>query len=91
MLHDGTTIEIEVRGSGPDLLLPVRPDPIEGPQADEMRKWGVDPALGRSLIDGLADIARVPPAGSSRPERGSSAARTNGRIRACPPTSRVSS
>lgn len=58
-LHDGTTIDIEVAGSGPDLLLPVRPEPIEGPQADEMRKWGVDPALGRSLIDGLADIARV--------------------------------
>ena len=58
-LHDGTTIEIEVQGSSPDLLLPVRPEPIEGPQADEMRKWGVDSAFGRSLIDGLADSARV--------------------------------
>jgi hypothetical protein len=56
MLHDGTTIEIDVQGSGPDLLLPVRPEPFEGPQADEMRKLGVDPALGRSLIDGLADM-----------------------------------
>jgi pimeloyl-ACP methyl ester carboxylesterase len=59
MLHDGSSLEIEIRGHGPDLLLPVRPDPIEGPQADEMRSWGADPGLGRSLIDGLGDVARV--------------------------------
>jgi pimeloyl-ACP methyl ester carboxylesterase len=58
-LHDGNSIQIEIQGSGPDLLLPVRPDPIEGPQADEMRQWGVDPALGRTLIDGMSDMARV--------------------------------
>lgn len=58
-LHDGATIEIEVRGHGPNLLLPVNPTPVDGAQADAMRKWGADPALGRSLIDGLADIARV--------------------------------
>jgi pimeloyl-ACP methyl ester carboxylesterase len=58
-LHGGTTIEIEVTGSGPSLLLPVNPVPVEGPQAAEMRRWGADPALGRSLIDGMADIARV--------------------------------
>jgi pimeloyl-ACP methyl ester carboxylesterase len=37
----------------------VNPKPIEGAQAEEMRKWGVDPALGRSLIDGLSDVFRV--------------------------------
>lgn len=58
-LHDGNTIEMEIHGSGPTLLLPVNPKPIEGPQADEMRKWGTDPALGRSLIDGLSDAFRV--------------------------------
>jgi pimeloyl-ACP methyl ester carboxylesterase len=58
-LHDGTTIAIEIEGSGPDLLLPVKPEPVEGPQADAMREWGADPSLGRSLIDGLADMARV--------------------------------
>nr|BFE87922.1 hypothetical protein GCM10020093_105230 [Planobispora longispora] len=47
-LHDGSTIEVEVHGSGPAVLLPVNPRPVEGPRADEMRKWGVDPALGRS-------------------------------------------
>jgi pimeloyl-ACP methyl ester carboxylesterase len=59
ILHDGSTIEIEIYGQGTNLLLPVNPRPIEGPQADEMRKWGADPELGRSLVDGLADVVRV--------------------------------
>ena len=58
-LHDGSTIELAVNGQGPTLLLPVNPVPVEGAQADAMREWGVDPALGRSLIDGLADAFRV--------------------------------
>ncbi|CAM3908868.1 alpha/beta hydrolase [Cohnella lubricantis] len=53
-LHDGSRIPIEVQGTGPSILLPVNPKPIEGSQADEMRQWGVDPALGRSLIEGLS-------------------------------------
>jgi pimeloyl-ACP methyl ester carboxylesterase len=59
VLHDGNTIEIEVTGDGPDLILPVNPIPIEGSQAEGMRQWGADPAHGRNLIDGLADVARV--------------------------------
>lgn len=59
VLHDGSTIEVEVSGAGPALLLPVNPTPVQGPQADEMRKWGADPALGRTLIDGLNDRFRV--------------------------------
>jgi pimeloyl-ACP methyl ester carboxylesterase len=58
-LHDGSSIDIEVSGNGPNLLLPVNPIPIEGEGAEAMRQWGADPALGRSLIDGLADVARV--------------------------------
>ncbi|MFC4011926.1 alpha/beta fold hydrolase [Nonomuraea purpurea] len=58
-LHDGATIEVEVHGSGPAVLLPVDPRPAEGEQAEEQRKWGMDPALGRSLIDGLSDAFRV--------------------------------
>jgi pimeloyl-ACP methyl ester carboxylesterase len=58
-LNDGSTIDIEVQGKGPALLISVNPVPIEGAQADEMRKWGVDPALGRSLIDGLCNTFRV--------------------------------
>jgi pimeloyl-ACP methyl ester carboxylesterase len=58
-LHDDNTIPVEVHGQGPTVLLPVNPQPVEGPQAEEMRKWGVDPALGRTLIDGLRDAFRV--------------------------------
>ena len=29
-LHDGSTIEIEVHGAGPTLLLPVNPQPVTG-------------------------------------------------------------
>jgi pimeloyl-ACP methyl ester carboxylesterase len=58
-LHDASTIPVEVHGEGPTVLLPVNPRPVEGPQAEEMRRWGADPALGRSLIDGLSDAFRV--------------------------------
>ncbi len=58
-LHDGSTIEIEVHGTGPTLLLPVNPQPVIGPQAEQMRKYGTDPALGQSLIKGLSDAFRV--------------------------------
>lgn len=58
-LHDGSAIEVEAHGSGPAVLLPVNPKPVEGPEADEKRKWGVDPALGKSLIDGLSDVFTV--------------------------------
>jgi pimeloyl-ACP methyl ester carboxylesterase len=58
-LHDGTTLAVEVHGSGPTVLLAVNPTPVEGPQADELRRWGADPALGRTLVDGLSDAFQV--------------------------------
>jgi pimeloyl-ACP methyl ester carboxylesterase len=58
-LHDASTIAVEVQGRGPTVLLAVNPQPVEGPQAEEMRRWGADPALGRSLIDGLSDAFQV--------------------------------
>jgi pimeloyl-ACP methyl ester carboxylesterase len=58
-LHDGSTIEIEIHGTGPTLLLPVNPQPVVGPQAEQMRKYGADPALGQALIKGLSDAFRV--------------------------------
>ncbi|MFL6190854.1 MAG: alpha/beta fold hydrolase [Actinomycetes bacterium] len=58
-LLDDSTIAVEVHGRGPAVLLPVNPRPVEGPQAEEMRRWGADPALGRTLIDGLGDVFRV--------------------------------
>src|SRR5258708_389965 len=58
-LHDRSTIEMEVCGEGPILLLPVNPRPVEGLLAEQMRKYGADPALGQSLIQGLSDAFRV--------------------------------
>jgi pimeloyl-ACP methyl ester carboxylesterase len=59
-LHDGSTLEIEVYGgNGPTLLLPVNPQAVTGPQAEQMRQYGADPALGPSLINGLCDVFRV--------------------------------
>lgn len=58
-LHDGSVIEIVTRGAGPTLLLPVNPQPVTGPQAEEMRVYGADPELGPSLINGLSDAFRV--------------------------------
>lgn len=58
-MHDGAVIDVEVSGDGPTILLPVNPVPVEGDRADEMRKWGVNPALGRTLIDSLNDRYRV--------------------------------
>lgn len=58
-LHDGSKIDVIVEGNGPAILLPANPHSIEGAMAEEMRKWGNDPALGRSLIDGLSDKFQV--------------------------------
>jgi pimeloyl-ACP methyl ester carboxylesterase len=58
-MHDGSELDIEIQGEGPFLLIPVNPTPVEGEPAEEMRKWGADPALGRSLIEGLRDIVTV--------------------------------
>jgi pimeloyl-ACP methyl ester carboxylesterase len=58
-LHDQSAIDVEVHGDGPAVLLAVNPQPVEGPQAEELRRWGADPALGRSLMDGLSDAFRV--------------------------------
>lgn len=58
-LNDGSLLEATIEGSGPAILLPVDPIPVEGERAHELRKWGVDPALGRRLIDGLSDLFQV--------------------------------
>lgn len=58
-LHDGSQLSVHIRGEGPAILLPVNPVPIKGTQAEEMRKWGADPALGHNLMAGLCDGYRV--------------------------------
>lgn len=58
-LVDGSRLTVDIVGDGPTLLLPVNPEPIEGPQAEQIRQYGADPALGQNLINGLKDIVRV--------------------------------
>lgn len=58
-LHDGSELPLTIRGQGPWWLLPVNPEPIEGTAAEEMRRWGADPALGAKLIEGLEDLVTV--------------------------------
>ena len=58
-MHDGNELAVEIQGKGPFLLIPVNPTPLEGEAAEEMRRWGADPALGRSLMEGLLDTVTV--------------------------------
>jgi pimeloyl-ACP methyl ester carboxylesterase len=58
-LHDGSSIPLQVTGAGPAVLLPVRVEPFDDETAATMRAWGADPALGRTLVDGLAPRFRV--------------------------------
>ncbi|GIF76092.1 alpha/beta fold hydrolase [Asanoa siamensis] len=53
--HDGTTIDVTVRGAGPTVLIPVSTTPIEGEAAERLRAWGADPALGHNLVTGLVE------------------------------------
>jgi pimeloyl-ACP methyl ester carboxylesterase len=59
LLHDSAKIDIEISGSGPAILLPVNPIVITGEDAKAKEQWGMDPALGRNLIDGLNDAFTV--------------------------------
>lgn len=59
ILHDGSKLEVEVHGAGPAVLLPVDPRPATGEDAETARSWGMDPELGRSLINGLRDRFQV--------------------------------
>lgn len=59
ILPDGTPIEVESCGTGPAVMLLVDPRPVSPERAEELRRWGVDPQLGRTLCDGLKDRFRV--------------------------------
>jgi pimeloyl-ACP methyl ester carboxylesterase len=54
-LHDGESIEVTCLGDGPAILLPVSTAVVEGEAAAQMRAWGADPNLGRTLAIALAD------------------------------------
>lgn len=53
-------VDFEVHGEGPNLLLPVNPvAPVEGPETEQLRAWGADPALGHTLVEGFSKRFRV--------------------------------
>ena len=54
-LHDDAALDVTVLGDGPAILLPVSLAVPDGDTAEQMRAWGTDPALGRTLATGLAD------------------------------------
>jgi pimeloyl-ACP methyl ester carboxylesterase len=58
-LSGGGSIEVETTGAGPAVMLLVDPRPATGDHADELRRWGVDPRLGRTLCEGLQDRFRI--------------------------------
>jgi pimeloyl-ACP methyl ester carboxylesterase len=58
-LHDGSTIDVQVAGRGPDLFVPVRTAPFEADQAETMRQWGADPDLGPELVRRLSGSFRL--------------------------------
>ncbi|MFI6388565.1 alpha/beta fold hydrolase [Nonomuraea sp. NPDC050540] len=59
-LHDGQTIEFEIHGDGPALLLPANPHPAQdAAKAEEAAKWGADLSLGHHLVQGLSEGLRV--------------------------------
>ena len=53
-------MDFEVHGEGPDLLLPDNPvTPVEGPETEQLRAWGADPALGHTLVEAFSKRFRV--------------------------------
>jgi pimeloyl-ACP methyl ester carboxylesterase len=54
-LHDGSALPVTVLGDGPAILVPVSTSVVDDETAEQMRAWGADPNLGRTLTTGLAD------------------------------------
>lgn len=56
-LDDGSALEVRLEGNskGRLIMLPGTKESVTGTEAETLRLWGVDPELGRKLVDGLAD------------------------------------
>src|SRR5688572_9503426 len=54
-LHDGSQLDVVVRGEGPAIVLPVSTRVVDDETAQQMRAWGADPHLGHTLTTGLVD------------------------------------
>lgn len=60
-LPDNSVIEVELAGqsNAKTLMLPVAKKTVYGQEAENLRQWGVDPELGKHLVEGLADRFQV--------------------------------
>ncbi|MFB9328917.1 alpha/beta fold hydrolase [Paenibacillus aurantiacus] len=60
-LSSSADIEVGLAGAPdrPVVMLPVAKKSVEGPEADNLKLWGVDPDLGKHFVEGLADAFQV--------------------------------
>ncbi|MBP1989595.1 alpha/beta fold hydrolase [Paenibacillus eucommiae] len=60
-LSGGSTIEVGLTGntSNKVIMLPVAKKSVYGQEAESLRLWGVDPELGKNLVEGLSDKFQV--------------------------------
>lgn len=60
-LADGSTLEVGLTGKpgGKIILLPIAKKSVSGQEAESLKMWGVDPELGKHLVEGLSDLFQV--------------------------------
>jgi pimeloyl-ACP methyl ester carboxylesterase len=60
-LSDGTALAVGLAGNpaNPVVMLPVFKQSVYGKDADNLRMWGVDPELGKHMVEGLSDRFRI--------------------------------
>ncbi len=54
-MHDGASLDVQVWGEGPPIVVSVSTTVMEPEAAEQLRMWGADPELGRTLATGLAE------------------------------------
>lgn len=61
VLGDGSHLAAGLAGpsSGKVIMLPNAKQPVYGQEAEQLKLWGVDPELGKHLVEGLTDTFRV--------------------------------
>ncbi|MCD9024768.1 alpha/beta hydrolase [Cohnella silvisoli] len=60
-LSDGSTLEVGLTGkaSSKVIMLPAAKKSVYGQEAESLKLWGVDPELGKNLVEGLSDKFQV--------------------------------
>ncbi|MBD2868669.1 alpha/beta fold hydrolase [Paenibacillus arenilitoris] len=60
-LNDGSKLEVQLAGdSGRKVvMLPTAKKSVSGQEAANLKRWGVDPELGKNFVEGLSDTFQV--------------------------------